>query len=166
MAFALIKNGSVLEYPYTPNEQGFFDYQDYPSVGVYWVWPTPEPEEFDSATQKTVEATPVYNGIERHWEQVWEVVPKTAEELRLEKYDPSGFLQAMFTNENFETWLSSFSPFKQSGFMNAATNAKVDQDWSVVQALYTQLTLANQPSFSSKEEWQSVADTFSIPFTF
>lgn len=50
--------------------------------------------------------------------------------------------------------------------MNAATNAKVDGNWLVVQALYNQLKAGFAPSQSSINEWQGYADENSIPFVF
>lgn len=60
----------------------------------------------------------------------------------------------------------NFSNFKQSGFMNAATNAKVDNDWTVVQGMYNQLKAAANPNPSDITEWQTIADNNNIPLTF
>jgi hypothetical protein len=83
-----------------------------------------------------------------------------------EGYNPAKFLQDMFASVSFEAWLSQFSPFKQSGFMNAATNAKVDNDWSVVQGFYEGMTTAIPPAPEATASWQELADANGIPLVF
>ena len=81
-------------------------------------------------------------------------------------YNPAQFLQQMFQSSTFEVWLNNFSNFKQAGFLDAATNAKVDGNWEVVQGLYDQFKMATSPSIEAIAEWQAVANTNNISLTF
>jgi hypothetical protein len=83
-----------------------------------------------------------------------------------EGYNPAKFLQDMFASSSFENWLSNFSVFRQSGFLDAATNAKVDNNWTVVQSVYSQYKDALPPPTEAIEEWQAIANANVIPLTF
>jgi hypothetical protein len=164
-----INNTTVDVYPYNtrtdhPNTS-FPSGSDYPGFSVYWVHPTaqnnPDPAEYNA-----VEIEPVFNPSSGRWEQAWDYVAKSDEEKRLAKYNPAQFLQQMFANAAFETWLSNFSTFKQAGFLDAATNAKVDNNWLVVQTFYDMMVTANAPTPSAVAEWQALADVSGIPLTF
>lgn len=159
----------VLDYPYNtrsdhPNTS-FPTGSSYPEFNVYWVYPTAQSNP-DPTLYNAVEGTPVFNAATNCWEQQWDYTPKTAEELRLQKYNPAQFLQQMFSNAAFETWIGNFSTFKQLGFGDAATNAKVDNNWSVLQAIYDQFKAAVAPSQTDIDAWQSIADDNGILFTF
>ena len=159
----------VKVYPYNTR----FDYPntsfppgtDYPGFDVYWVHST-TPNNPDPETLNVVEDTPVFNNELNRWEQTWSYVPKTAEEIRLGKYNPAQFLQQMFSDAAFESWISNFSTFKQLGFGDAATNAKVDNNWTVLQAIYDGFKSAIAPSETDIEAWQSIADDNGILFNF
>lgn len=148
------------DYPNTSFPQG----SDYPEFEVYWVHPTaqnnPDPTEYNA-----VEITPSFNTETNRWEQTWDYVAKSDEEKRLTKYNPAQFLQQMFANAAFETWLGNFSSFKQGGFMTAATNAKVDNNWTVVQSIYDQYKVAVAPD-AAVTQWQAIADANGIPLSF
>lgn len=116
------------------------------------------PPVHDPGTQ-TVSSQYVVDTNALEYRQEWTV-------SQIEVYDPAQFLQQMFASSTFESWLSNFSVFKQSGFMNGATNAKVDNNWTVVQAMYDQLKAGFAPSQVSIDEWQSYADTNGISFIF
>jgi hypothetical protein len=138
---------------------------DYPEFNVYWVHPTaqnnPDPAEYNP-----VEIEPVFNSELGRWEQAWDYVAKSDEEKRLAKYNPAQFLQQMFANAVFETWLSNFSTFKQAGLLDACTNAKVDNNWTVVQAIYDQYKAGVAPGEPNTAAWQVIADDCGIPLIF
>ena len=96
----------------------------------------------------------------------YEIVPDLEPVPEPILYNPAQFLQDMFASSSFENWLSNFSNFKQSGFMNAATNAKVDNDWSVVQGLYEGMATATPPASEAVASWQELADANGIPLVF
>jgi hypothetical protein len=83
-----------------------------------------------------------------------------------EGYDPAKFLQDMFANANFESWLSHFSVFRQSGFLDVATNAKIDNNWAILQSVYNQYKESFPPSVDAITEWQAIADANDIPLSF
>lgn len=159
----------VLIYPYNTRSDytntSFPAGSSYPEFNVYWVYPTAQSNP-DPTNLKAEEATPVYSVENERWEQAWNYVAKTAEELRLEKYNPAAFLQAMFADSTFETWMANFSTFKQSGFLDSTTNAKVDNNWSVVQAIYDSFKAVAAPSNDDIVTWQGVADLFGVPLVF
>lgn len=168
MSFLKYTNNTIT-YPYNtysehPNTS-FPTGSDYPGFDVYWVHPT-TPNNPDSTQYNTVEDTPVFNEVANRWEQSWSYIAKTAEELRLQKYNPAQFLQQMFSDAAFETWIGNFSTFKQLGFGDAATNAKVDNNWAVLQSIYDQFKSAVAPSETDIEAWQSIADDNGILFNF
>lgn len=149
------------DYPNTSFPTG----TDYPDFNVYWVYPT-APNNPDPTNLKVIEGEPVFNGVTNRWEQSWTYPNKTAEELRLDKYDPAAFLQAMFADASFETWVSNFSAFKQSGFLDSTTNAKVNNNWTVVQSLYDSFKAVAAPAQSDVDAWQAIADQYGIPLIF
>ena len=164
-----IDNTTVDSYPYNtrtdhPNTS-FPSGSDYPSFNVYWVYPTaqnnPDPAEFNA-----VEIDPVFNTELGRWEQAWDYVAKSDEEKRLAKYNPSLFLQQMFANTAFETWLGNFNAFKQAGLLDACTNAKVDNNWTVVQSIYDQFKAAVAPATVDEAAWQIIAVDCGIPLIF
>lgn len=118
----------------------------------------------DQATQNVTPKDPEF--VNGEWVQDWIVTEKTAEEKRLAKYNPSQFMQLIFASVSFNNWVGAFSSFQQSGFVAAATNAKIDDDWSVVQSLYDQFKVGNPPSNIAVEEWQAIADNNGIPIAF
>lgn len=81
-------------------------------------------------------------------------------------YNPSQFLQQMFANAAFAAWMENFTPFQQTGFANTATNAKIDNNWTVMQSVYDQFKAGVVPSQAAIDEWQGYADANKIPFTF
>lgn len=88
MAYALIKDGAVVAYPYT---LGDFSKQNpnvslpatptvkqLEEVGMYLVVPTAQPQ-YNALTQNCAEGTPVLEALE--WRQVWVVSPATPSEI-------------------------------------------------------------------------------------
>ena len=168
MSFLKYANETVT-YPYNtradhPNT-AFPGGSDYPEFDIYWVHPTaqnnPDPE-----TLNIIEDTPVFNNELNRWEQAWNYVAKTAEELRLAKYNPAQFLQQMFMSQSFAVWMENFTSFQQTGLANTATNAKIDNNWTVMQSIYNQFKTGVAPSQAAIDEWQGYADANGIPFTF
>ena len=88
--FALIENGAVTRYPYTPTDAK----RDNPDIsfpiepddaslaalGVMRVFFT-NPPSANENTQKVVEGTPIFNPTSQRWEQDWQVLALTTEEL-------------------------------------------------------------------------------------
>lgn len=118
----------------------------------------------DNSTQNVREKDPEF--IDGEWVQDWIVAGKTAEEKRLAKYNPSQFMQLIFASASFNSWIASFPPFQQAGFADAATNAKIDDNWTVVQSVYDQFKVGASPSNEVIKEWQDIADNNGIPITF
>jgi hypothetical protein len=91
--FALIKDDQVARYPYSVTDLK----RDNPQVSfpqnmadeslldfdVYRVYFSSQPD-FDASTQRLQEIAPTYNGDAGRWEQVWQVVDKTVEDLSSE----------------------------------------------------------------------------------
>lgn len=87
--YALIDNGAVAKYPYSASQlrrdNPQTSFPQFPTdamledFGVFQVMSSTRPP-FDAATQKVVEITPVFTGAK--WEQAWEVIPLTADELQ------------------------------------------------------------------------------------
>ena len=132
---------------------------------IPWIKATQSPD-FSAFTEPTLSV------LQKAWVdfvnsgEELEIIPDPEEPPVPQPYNPAQFLQDMFASSSFENWLGQFSNFKQSGFMNAATNAKVDNDWSVVQGLYEGMAVAIPPTPEAVVEWQELADTNGIFLTF
>lgn len=167
--FAKIINNIVIKYPYNTSEDhlltSFPEGASYPEFDAYWVHQTtfinPDPANFNA-----VETTPAFNPETNQWEQSWSYIEKSTEQKRLAKYNPNGFLQAMFVNASFGQWMGNFPPFQTAGFVSSTTNAKMDNDWSVVQGIYNSFKALVSPSIDSINEWQEIADVNGIPLVF
>ena len=89
--FALIENGAIARYPYTVTDARIAnpdisfpaepDDASLANLGVMRVFFTNAPFA-DEATQKVVERIPVFNASAQQWEQDWQVVALTADELQ------------------------------------------------------------------------------------
>lgn len=89
--FALIENGAVTRYPYTvtdvrlayPDVSFAVDPSDeaLAAFGMMRVFFTTPPTANED-TQKVVEEFPVFNATAQRWEQNWQVVALTADELQ------------------------------------------------------------------------------------
>ena len=86
--YALIENGVVAQYPYSVTDLrrsnpdvSFPPYPDDAVLATFGVLPVvfTTPPVFDPATQRLVELTPVFT---QRWEQAWEVVQLTPEEIQ------------------------------------------------------------------------------------
>lgn len=89
--YAKISNNGVVQYPYSVNQL----YEDNPTVGfptdltddilarhnAARVILTGQPEH-DSMTHRAVEMTPVFSTERNRWEQAWNVVPLSSEEVQ------------------------------------------------------------------------------------
>ena len=88
MMYAFIKNGAVVQYPYSVTDlrraMPNVSFPRHPSAetlaafDVYEVAATPAPTA--AAHQTPQEATPVFNVANQRWEQVWGIRDKTPEE--------------------------------------------------------------------------------------
>lgn len=88
--YAKIENQTVVQYPYTlaqlyakhPNTSfpANMTAQDLADFGVVTVVVTGQPSH-DPITQDVVELTPVYSSQRSRWEQTWQVVAASAEEI-------------------------------------------------------------------------------------
>ncbi len=89
--YALIENGAVARHPYTATDAKLAnpnvsfpavpDDESLATLGVMRVFFT-NPPTADEAMQKVVEGTPVFNANAQRWEQDWQVLALTAEELQ------------------------------------------------------------------------------------
>lgn len=92
--YAKIIDGAVAQYPYTlaqlyaqyPNTSfpASMTAQELADYGVVTVVVTGQPSH-DSLTQSVVEVTPVYSAQRSRWEQTWEVVAASADEIAARK---------------------------------------------------------------------------------
>lgn len=88
--YAKVENQTVVQYPYSlallyaehPNTSfpASMTAQELADLGVVTVVVTGQPSH-DSLTQDVNELTPVYNAQRGRWEQAWEVVSASAEEI-------------------------------------------------------------------------------------
>lgn len=92
--YAKIINGAVVKYPYTLNDL----YADHPNTTFPTNW-TDEllalagmarvvvtgAHAYDPVTHYAVEGTPVYNADKSRWEQSWQIVAKSPEQIEEER---------------------------------------------------------------------------------
>lgn len=166
--FAKIVNGIVEKYPYNTKEDypnsGFPKGEDYPEFDVFWVHRIEA--NFDSQTHKAVESIPAFNTELQRWEQAWNILSLTEEELFLKRHNPSQFMQQMFGNAGFKAWVGQFPVIDQMVFFDAATNAKIDDNWAVVQQMYDGFKEAIAPSAEQISAWGEIAYNNGITFVF
>lgn len=89
--YAKIENGAVSKFPYS--------YEDLKRENPQTSWPTSMPierlneygihivvakgqPEYDASTHKVVDSIPTWNAVKKQWEQAFNVVPLSAEELK------------------------------------------------------------------------------------
>lgn len=165
--YAKIINEVVEKYPYNYQEDhplvSIIGNIDSPEHNTYFVHLT-EPNNPDPENLNTIESTPIFDGTK--WIQAWEYTEKTEEEKRQARYNPSALLNSMFSNGDFASWIENFSSFQQSGIAAIATNAKIDNDWTVMQSAYNQLKTIHSPVGGAVADWQAIADQCGIPLEF
>ena len=93
--YAKVKNNQVAQYPYSVQQLGAdnpnvslpanLDGETLARFGVVRVIATGQPEH-DRLTQTAVEAPPVYNAARDRWEQAWQVVPLSDDEIVVRKH--------------------------------------------------------------------------------
>jgi hypothetical protein len=87
--YALIKNGAVAKYPYSLTDLRFAnpnvsfppnDDAAYEAFGMVRVVNSPAPN-YNAATERLKDGTPVFDMNAQRWVQVWEIVALSAQEI-------------------------------------------------------------------------------------